>query len=352
VPRHGAQWRLGHRPALDGIRGLAVALVVVSHTVPLSHAVRWFGLFGVTVFFTLSGFLITALLLEEHHEKSTIHFGAFYARRARRLLPALLATVLVVVAIGSVVDGFVHGATVVGALTYLANVLMLAGVAPTNDALGHTWSLAVEEQFYVLWPLLLLALLRLPRPAQRWLLLAAVAVTAVLPLQLVGGDTMHAYYGTDVHAMPLLLGASLGWFMHRRPYADTSRPVLAAAALAAMLVLGLGSSTFRLYLAPQVVAGLTAVMIWAAVRGPGVAWLEGRHLVRLGQLSYGLYLIHFPLIVLFDRWLDGPVLAVVALSLAWVLTLASWRYVELPARRWRRVRPPAAPAPYVLGART
>ncbi|MFL6154203.1 MAG: acyltransferase family protein, partial [Ornithinibacter sp.] len=262
----GAPAGAGRLAGLDGLRALAILAVLVFHLDP-----TWLpgGFLGVDVFFVVSGFLITTLLVRERVTSGRTDLPGFWARRARRLVPALLVCVPSAVLLARLSEGdLLVGIErqVLGATTFTSNWLEIhAGTdyfaATSPQLLMNLWSLAVEEQFYLLWPLLLIGLLRLPRAWQRGCLVAAVVVAALAPLRLVGGDTLHAYYGSDVHAMPLLLGALLAWLMHGHRAAD-SRPVVAAVALAGVLVLALASSTFRLYLAPQVVAGLTAVMIW------------------------------------------------------------------------------------------
>ena len=238
-PVSGKMWRLGRRPALDGIRGLAVALVVVSHVAGVGR-LDVLGKVGVTIFFVLSGFLITSLLAEEHETEGHIRIGSFYARRARRLLPALVALVLITLLI-QVNDGggFIRVPMLVGALTYSANWVKISG-ADTNDALGHTWSLSVEEQFYLVWPLLLVCLLRITRESRlRWVI-GAIVVTSSLPLvYLAMGDSFdRVLYGSDTRAMPLLVGCLLAFLMH----GSTERPrsaVLSILPLALVTVLSL-----------------------------------------------------------------------------------------------------------------
>jgi peptidoglycan/LPS O-acetylase OafA/YrhL len=333
-------WRLGRRPALDGIRGTAIALVVVAHASVPSSPAHFVGAAGVTSFFTLSGFLITALLLAEHDGSGRIDLGAFFLRRARRLMPALLVLLVVVGALGLLIPGFVHPVVYLGALTYSGNWVAVA-TGGVYDPLGHTWSLAVEEQFYLVWPLVFLAVRCLPARWQTGVLVAAVAGTALLPLALENaGMWLHTYYGSDTRAMPLLVGCLLAWLIHRSTSA-ASLPWAAAVSLAlAPLLAATMSTPARTYLLPQVVAVLTATAIWAATRGPGVAWLEWPPLVLLGRRSYGLYLWHFPALYAAGLWLGPLAAAAVAIPAALVRTGLSWRYVERPALAGSRTSQP------------
>lgn len=326
-------WRLGRRPELDGLRGIAIALVLVCHlTTGVLHGL---GTIGVNVFFTLSGFLITALMLEERDTAGRVDVVAFYGRRARRLLPALLAMVGVVTAVGVVVDGYTNGPILAGTLTYSSNWVIAvnpaAGDPAVGGALGHTWSLAVEEQFYLLWPLAFYGLSRLPGRWQARSLAVAVAVTAALPIVLKGADDYgRIYYGSDTRAMPVLVGCLLAWAMHRERAATATRPAVAGVAVALVVAtIWLPWST-RFYLGSQLVAVLTACAIWAAVRGPAVDWLRWSPMALLGRRSYGLYLWHWPVIFLASRWVDGWALVAVALPMSLALTALSWRWVESP----------------------
>jgi peptidoglycan/LPS O-acetylase OafA/YrhL len=161
---------LGYRPALDGVRGIAIALVVGFHAFGWPGA----GTLGVDLFFVLSGFLITAILIEEHGRTGTISIRGFYRRRARRLLPALFAMLTPYLLLAGVAVLVGQGSTVflalAGALTYTSNIIVAVDPSAVPAGLIHLWSLAAEEQFYLIWPLLLLSLLRFGiRGVGRWL---------------------------------------------------------------------------------------------------------------------------------------------------------------------------------------
>ena len=232
--------RLAYMPALDGIRALAVAAVLLYH-----GEVSWAqgGYLGVDAFFVLSGFLITSLLLAEWRGEGRIALSAFWARRARRLLPALFLVLAGVAVYGAVVAAPVELDQLrrdgLSALGYVANWGQIFShqsyfqsfAAPSP--LRHTWSLAIEEQFYLVWPLLVAGVLRWRRGSFRSLtmitgaLLVASATWMVL-LYTPGADPTRVYYGTDTRAQSLLMGALLALVLarRRRPMGDAATRVL------------------------------------------------------------------------------------------------------------------------------
>jgi peptidoglycan/LPS O-acetylase OafA/YrhL len=330
---------LGRRPALDGIRGVAVALVVLSHLAG-SGPLDVLGKVGVTIFFVLSGFLITSLLAEEYEAAGRIRIADFYRRRARRLLPALVAVLCACVVAQLVIGGFIQVPMLIGALTYSANWVKI-NVADTHDALGHTWSLSVEEQFYLLWPFLLGGILRLRRDWRIRVVIAALLLTSFLPVAYVAmGDTYYrVLYGSDTRAMPLLAGCLLALMMagseERQPHSAWS-----ILPLVSLLAVSLSSGyIFEVTWLLQVVALLSVVWLWAAVQGAS-GWLGSPMLVLLGRRSYGVYLWHLPLLMLLRREIANPVEAVVAfLALLPVCAWASWRWVEAPFQQRRQANP-------------
>lgn len=327
----GERWRLGHRPALDGLRGVAVLLVVVAHTFPgyLDAA----GSAGVTIFFTLSGFLITSLLLEERHQ-GRIALGAFYQRRARRLFPALAVFLVTMLVLGLTVSPvFATPRSVASVALYLGNYSSAFGDG--SAGIGHTWSLAVEEQFYIAYPLVVIGLTW--RALSRWLLWAAGAgVLCSFTLRLClwdgGAGSYRTYYGTDTNAGALLIGCVVAIIIQggtvRRTWPRTATALLAFVALLAPSGEGLAS---RL-LVPLAVPLLAAAVIVLIARGPYSGWLASRWAVLVGRRSYGLYLWHYPVLTVIlpsltvTRWVGVPAM----LAVCWGLTWLSWRYVEQP----------------------
>lgn len=338
--------RLGYRPALDGIRAVAILLVLALH----GHFLDG-GFLGVDLFFVLSGFLITALLLQEWSERGSISLRRFYVRRARRLFPALLLTILGVAVLYLALSAVQHGrgfwpelAAVAG---YAANWVAATASPPGLSVLGlfgHTWSLAIEEQFYIVWPLLLLLLLRRRVPFG-WiaaLLLAAAAASAILRWFVWASDhSPAAFLRTDTRADGLLLGCATLVLLSTAPFLRRllTRP---AAAGAAAVVLALAVATLHSDASSLYAGGLVAVELASAaliahvVLAPGAVAarvLSLRPLAWLGARSYGVYLYHFPIFFCVAPATVGlhrtSFFALVA-PLTVALAALSYRFVERP----------------------
>ena len=364
---------LGRSPALDGLRGLALVFVVTYHFTS-SRGPFPGGWVGLDVFFVLSGFLITAMLLDEMRTHGRLSLPMFYARRACRLLPALLVMLAVwTVLLLAFSDSTWFAATPGGdgsgdpvdisaalgqvgiTLAYGANWVYALG---SGDApLAHLWSLAVEEQFYVVWPLIVLLLVKLPAARRAWPVLALAAVSATLPFVYYDGGlgTDRVYFGTDTRAVGMLLGAVAALAWHRRR--STGRPswhptarAWAGFTLIVAFVLTVGNGSVKSLIGPALMALAAMQVVPYVVDRPSsrlARGLDGRVLVWLGQRSYAVYLWHY----LLATWLNPlpslvsiPVGVAASLALAW----ASWRWVESPALRYsRRFRPmpPTAVAP-------
>jgi peptidoglycan/LPS O-acetylase OafA/YrhL len=305
---------VGYIPALDGLRGIAIAIVVAYHAFGQPRG----GWLGVDLFFVLSGFLITRLLLLER----PIRLRAFYARRARRLLPALLALLAGYLVLG----GGLAAVARYGLYSGNAYEAFRPGASLQLNGLNHLWSLAQEEQFYLVWPAALLAVRRLRRPA---VVLASLAVTLIgyrALLAATGAGDARVYFAPDTNVDGLLLGAALGF---RSP--QVSRRLVRTATVLAAGAVALVSSTAVLDAWTIPLFELSAVVLVAAAVA-GTLHLPGV-LVRLGRISYSLYLWHF--VVLWALHWRHPLLAVV-LSVA--VAAASTRWVERPFRR-RRLEP-------------
>lgn len=325
----GEVWKLGHRPALDGVRGIAILLVIASH---FDHRYSSGGPVGVTVFFVLSGFLITALLLEERDRTGCVSLGGFYLRRARRLFPALGLLVLVVGTLQTALG--VPVSALVPVVFYVGNWAAIAG-----EPMGffkHTWSLSVEEQFYLVWPLVLLAALRLW--GRRGVLAAAIlgAVASVLLRFAIwdgGAGAVHARFGSDANAAGLLIGCALAAWMHGRPVTGRNRPALAGLVVTIPALVAASPSLVNYTLvAPLVAMAATPVAVWLLVRGGGVGWFGNPLLRFIGRRSYGYYLWHAPLLTFAVVTMGGHSAASVAVATLFTATVAevSWRFVERP----------------------
>ncbi|WP_370616620.1 acyltransferase family protein [Mumia sp. Pv 4-285] len=343
-------------PGLDGVRAVAVLLVVLFHVAP-----AWLpgGYVGVDVFFVLSGFLITTVLMEDAARAQHFDLPSFWVRRARRLVPAATLMIVVVAALTLVV-GRDTGAglrwQVLGGLTWTSNWFQVAqGWAYAEQGeppvLNHLWSLGIEEQFYVVWPALLaLGLLVMSRRRLAGAMLALALVSAALMgATYDAGDPTRAYVGTDTHVFGLLIGGALALAKvphllrsDRSPPARRTRLVMTGLGVTglgvvvayAVLVSWSGPVTYR---GGLLVASLAsgAVVVAAANRTAFAAALSLAPLRWVGARSYGIYLWHWPLIVLAtriappDRAVEAGVLAVGA-SVA--VAAASYRFVEMPMR--------------------
>lgn len=331
----GERWRLGHRPGLDGLRGIAILFVIAAHTCK-DLGYRSGGVAGVTVFFVLSGFLITSLLLEEHDRTGTVSLTGFYERRARRLLPAL-GVLLVFVATVYVASG--------ASLNRLAWVVLYVGNWPraAGHELGlvnHTWSLAIEEQFYIVWPLLLIVGLRWRRSVLLTVTATAAVASFGLRLLLWGGtaDQDRIWFGTDTNAFALLAGCALAlWMVSRR--ADRTRPAAAVAAAVTLAVVAANGSTFSYTLVVPLAAAVGGVVMIVALCGDGPVGVFGSGWLRYaGRRSYAWYLWHVPLLVLLrlELGVDPITAAIVGVGLTVAIAEASWRLVERPVLQRRR----------------
>jgi peptidoglycan/LPS O-acetylase OafA/YrhL len=325
------RWRLGYRPALDGLRGLAIAMVLLGHgRIPGWHAPSTV---GVTLFFVLSGFLITTLLIEERERTGRIDIVAFYKRRARRLLPALFAF-LAVMAVLLAARGVDVVGTIVPPILYYANwVLVLGGELPL---VGHTWSLSVEEQFYIVWPAMLIVLLAVGqyRRLAIGLLLATVAVAAWRFILWDSSTIERIARATDTRADALLIGCAVAFL-----FAIRARTVPGWAVLVAVAMVGTAMAIELAIVRYAIGLSLTAVggaVLVALAASRGVRVLEWRPLVWLGSISYGLYLWQTPTIAIARRAIEPePLGVVIGIAAAVALATLSRRFVEMPFLRRR-----------------
>ncbi|HWL35953.1 MAG TPA: acyltransferase family protein [Frankiaceae bacterium] len=336
---------LPYVPALDGVRGVAVLAVLLFH-----GGVSWLpgGFLGVDAFFVLSGYLITGLLL------AGVPLRTFWSRRVRRLLPALALLVLVVLCLGSVLNAAPRDA--LGALTYLSNWRSYAtgggyfASFADPSAFKHTWSLAVEAQFYVVWPLLVVCVCRRARGP----VLAAAGVGALVSAAAMaasfrpGGDPARAYYGTDTRIQALLVGAALAVVLAR---AAVPRAIgwsgLAGVGLTLWVWHTASGTSDDLYGGGFLLAAVATAAVIASVvllpSGPLARALSVRPLRAVGIVSYGVYLWHWPVFLLLTgarTGLSGFWLLALRFAATAACTAVSWYAVEVPARTWSPRLPP------------
>jgi peptidoglycan/LPS O-acetylase OafA/YrhL len=348
---------IAYRPGLDGLRAIAVAAVFLYHA-----RLDWLpgGFLGVDLFFVLSGYLITSLLLVEWEARNRIDLLRFWLRRARRLLPALVVVVLGALVLASIFarqDLARTRGDVVGSLLYFANWHQIVAnhsyfnLRGNPSLLQHTWSLGVEEQFYIVWPLLLVpGLVLVGRKRLPMLVIAGIAASVSLMWILYNASNpSRVYYGTDTRAFLLLMGILLALVW---PYVEgigrRALPVLellGIAALVGSVLLFLQMQDFdpTLYKGGDLAAAFCFVVLIGAVAHPrtGIGQALGVAPLRwIGERSYGIYLWHWPIILLVAGVNARPSPGVVVGEAAIVLAAAalSYRFVEEPIRRGRLQR--------------
>jgi peptidoglycan/LPS O-acetylase OafA/YrhL len=356
TPSAAGEW--AYRPYLDGLRAVAVYLVVAFH----AGLMRWRGGFiGVDVFFVLSGYLVTNLLTRDLVGSGRIGFSRFYSRRVRRLLPAAVVNLAIVAivfrAIAAPVDLAAGRASIRAAALYVSNWYFIReaadyfGTAITASPVAQYWSLSVEEQFYVVWPLLVFALFRIGRRARaasftvaRIAVVGGAIASAVAALHIATYDPNRAYYGTDTRAYQLLAGAFLaltpGLFeaLRRRQRVSQLLPIASLAMLSALVAIGTSAVDVGPITRGCIVTLLTCGLIVAleAARG-SVARdvLSLGPLAYLGRISYGTYLWHWIVILVATQQLSMAPFTTFAATvpLATGLAALSYELIEHPIRR-------------------
>ena len=355
--------RLGHVTSLDGLRGVAVLLVLVSHFgvfAPLGltgitfidHFFRG-GYLGVDIFFVLSGFLITSLLLNEHEAHSKIYLLRFYGRRFLRLLPAL-SILLLFYSIVTVLDGQPFSSIASGiwaSLFYYLNWLYIYSL-PKGD-LGYLWSLSIEEQFYIVWPAVLILLLKITKRAVLHISFIAVLIALVFwhrhvlwttPSQTTFLYQIRLLVRTDARIDSLLVGCITAFIY--RYYLISIRlsqllSILGILVLFLYIELSIPLTDYMFNGGFTVVAISVACLILGLTTNtfPLTRLFQGRLIVLIGKTSYGIYLWHFPIFTFINRHMttvNEIYKVIVALFFTALFTTASWILIETPALRLKK----------------
>lgn len=340
---------LGHVPALDGIRAIAIILVVVYHAVMPLH---FGGAGGVDIFFALSGFLITTLLLEEHEARGRISLRRFYFRRAVRLFPPLLAMLAIVFAPIALFMGL---GTAVWGSSMAFFYLMPVGAESGADSLSpyaHTWTLGLEEWFYFIWPIALVLLIRGARTVQgrrkRRTLGVAVVATAALVVSALAVEAATGHMSVILRTGGLFAGCAVAVALHRSSFEARAWHGLAGLALIAFSVVH--SSLLPLATVDTLAAAAGALLLIVAMVRGGAGGVNGAlrrvlslpPLTYVGRISYEIYLWHYPVLCLFGvlagtqfLGVGGPAAVVSA-----VLAAAAFA-ATTPLVRWLRAKLPA-----------
>ncbi len=347
VPEYKSKW-FAYRPEIDGLRAIAVLSVVLYHADLGVSA----GFVGVDVFFVISGYLITSLLYQEWAITGRIGLMAFYARRVRRIFPALIVVVLSTFVVSTMMltpsfeEELELSRSAAASLMFVGNLFFQVNTGgyfdPSANHLPmlHLWSLSVEEQFYAIWPILLIAILRL-RPMSRNALIVSLAVVSVLLAEvLILFNPNAAFYQMPARFWELVLGGVIALLPGGQQ--RDGRPEIITGTVLVLIAMAIPIDHFPGLGALPAVAG--AVLVLHAVHisstlGTVGAWLRSRPMVFFGLISYSLYLWHWPMLALYRASQVGPaplsaraLLAASAIVLAWL----SYRFVECP---WRRSDP-------------
>ncbi|MCS4489117.1 acyltransferase family protein [Corynebacterium sp. ES2775-CONJ] len=362
-------YRIRRVPGIDGLRGIAVMAVVFYH---FFRSAMPGGFMGVDMFFVLSGFLITSLLVREYSVLGRIDLKKFWIRRARRILPAAFIVLIITTALAGLVGGDPSvklGEQFAGTLIFANNWTQIAASASYFadsgvQILAHYWSLAVEEQFYLIWPLIFVALMRMFKKIgcailATVLVLGTASFAAMLALYDPAADPTRVYYGTDTHSFGLLMGVFLALIMTSTsadPHADSwprNRNLLAGlpgVVVGVLSMIGLTTLFFVVsdtaaftYRGGLVLASLFTVLILAQVSSEvGIlSRVMGTSVLRwLGERSFSLYLWHWPIVVLLQElnhqqmWAQhSEVIGLLALITSLVISHLSYVFVETPVRR-------------------
>ncbi|HEX3252539.1 MAG TPA: acyltransferase [Pyrinomonadaceae bacterium] len=348
VRESAAPFRLGYRPALDGLRGIAILAVLAFHT---HHIFNWSilngGNVGVDIFFVLSGFLITVLLIEEWQGNGRISLKGFYWRRVLRLVPALVILLVILYLFANVFLSATEAADTrrgIPIAFFYASDFALAFLQLRLGALQHTWSLAIEEHFYLVWPLFLVAALKLGASRKQLvvitLTLAVASAVYRAVLHQLGALPVRTYYGIDTRADALLIGCATGMCMCWGFFRARSFRLWVVPAVLSIITMMFATS----YATPFMhLGGFTllamasaAVIVWVMLAPTSYLrrFLEFGPLVWVGRISYGLYLWHYPIFkggsLLRVGW---PLQLLIALTATFAVTSLSYYLIERPTLR-------------------
>lgn len=321
-----------YMPALDGLRAVSVFMVFAIHAFPGG---TFPGGLGVDVFFVISGFLITTILLREHNKTGRISLRKFYLKRALRLYPAFLVMVAVFLAAFSLLQitfaRDLRDSAI--SLTYLSNIWMTVTGTSLNH-LSHTWSLAMEEQFYLVWPLMLILILRLGMPRSAIVILLGVLTAASFVGWVLTADDFP--YNPLTKAGGLLVGCIAAVLVERRPWESKTLAYCSVAAFVLVFAAetaGWIGREISMPVASVAVAGM--ILHLAYGQGWLVTALSGRIVTYLGSISYAIYLWHYPIIYALRKSTELPDVAIAAIALVATLALsaASQKLIERPAMR-------------------
>ena len=353
---------LPYVPGLDGVRGLPLVVIFAYH---LEWSFVPGGVFSVSLFFTLSGYLITQLMVREFDSSGHVRLGTFWARRLRRLMPAALVTIAAVALVSittPIFDGPRLRGDLLAALGYGANWRFAATgnsyedlFTATASPIQHFWSLAIEEQFYFVFPLVMTALLLLGRRVGRQRTVVFGGVVALVVASLVAGALTSSrtlsYFGTHVRAVEILIGALLALVLPvGRDVAERWAGITAVVSTGALVLFFVLVATVETSDDIVYEGGLAAfslvsclLVLGAMVPGPVRSFMSWRPLVWVGKVSYGLYVYHWPVFMAVNEQrlgFDGLALDAVRLAITVMIAVLSFRFLEEPIRRRRSFAAP------------